>query len=106
MTSSLKYFGQISVFGRSTLALAVMLLLTIGFTAIHIWQEWRGERWPLYRVFGAIVGFWFPRPIGFAVFTVALALLQWTVGIVAYSGYVPFLMEPMPVAIAALGFVL
>jgi len=101
---SLEYFDRISVFGRSTLFLALILVLNIAFTSIHVWQEWKGKKWPLYRVFGAIVGFWFPRPIGFALFTLGLAVLQWALGIVAYSGYLPLLgMVPTSIAVGALG---
>jgi hypothetical protein len=44
---------------------------------------WRGEEVPLWRVFGAVVGLWFPQWVGFFLFTLVLTLLLWLVGIAA-----------------------
>ena len=110
MDSSLQYFCQISIFGPSFVALCLVLAADILFTGVHIWQEWKEEEYPLYRAFGAIVGFWFPRRIGFALFTVGLAIIQWLVGIFAYTGWPVWLLvcdiQPIRASIGALGFVL
>jgi len=107
VNSSLEYFGTISSLGPSALALTSVLAADIAFTGVHIWQEWRGEKFPLYRAFGAIVGLWFPRWAGFLLFTVILAVVQWAIGIVAYASYLPFPgMLPTAVGVCALGAVL
>jgi hypothetical protein len=101
MIPPLQYFDQISLFGPSTLMLGLVLAADLVFTGIHVWQEWKGEKYPLYRAFGAIVGFWFPRGIGFALFTVGLAVFLWAMGITAYTGWLG-----TGFGIGALGFVL
>ena len=107
MNFSLEYFDQVSSFGPSAWALGLVIAADLLFTAAHIWQEWKGEKCPLYRTFGAIVGFWFPRPVGFAVFTVLLAFLLWATGIAAYAARSPIFSElPVRTGIAALGFLL
>jgi len=63
MTSSLDHFDRISSFGPSAALLGLVLAANIAFTAVHVWQEWRGERWPLWRVFGAIVGLRLPNAL-------------------------------------------
>jgi hypothetical protein len=104
MNPSVTHFGEISTFGASEPMLALVLGADLVFTGIHVWQEWRGERFPLYRAFGAVVGFWFPRAIGFASFTLGLAVILWAVGIAAYTGLQGTL--PMPWSVGALGCVL
>lgn len=107
MNTSLQYFGSISTFGASALAFGGMLTADIVFTGVHIWEEWKGENTPLYRVFGAIVGFCIPRWLGFALFTALLALTQWTVGLIAYAGALPILgTVGLSYSVGALGVVL
>src|SRR5262249_41462237 len=107
MTSPLDYFAGISIFGPSAVMLAVVLAAAIAFTGIHVWQEWKGEQWPLWRVFGAVVGLRIPDGLGFFGFTVALALGQWVLGLMAYAGWLPLVgMVGEPLAIGALGAVL
>jgi len=81
--------------------LGLVLAADIAFTGIHVWQEWKGEKFPLYRAFGAIVGYWFPRRNGFALFTVGLAIFLWLIGFTAYTGWLG-----MWLGIGALGFML
>lgn len=107
MNTSLEYFGSISAFGASTLAFAAMVTANIAFTGVHILEEWKGEITPLYRVFGAIVGFCIPRWLGIALFTVLLAITQWTVGLIAYAGGLPILGKvSLAFSVGALGAVL
>jgi hypothetical protein len=107
MTSPLDYFDSISAFGPSAAILGLVLAANIAFTGVHVWQEWKGERWPLWRVFGAIVGLRLPNWIGFLVFTVTLALGQWVLGLMAYAGWLPlFGMVPTSLAIWSLGAIL
>jgi hypothetical protein len=107
MTSPLEYFDKISIFGPSAAMLALVLAADIAFTGIHVWQEWKGERWPLWRVFGAVVGLRIPDTLGFLAFTVTLALGQWALGLMAYAGWLPIVgMVCTPLAIGSLGAVL
>src|SRR5215831_7970040 len=107
MNSPSEYFGRISHFGASKFALVLMLIADIAFTALHVWQEWKGERFPLYRAFGAIVGLWFPRFVGFIFFTGVLAVALWTAGVIAYAGWQPILgMVSTAVGVSALGLIL
>jgi hypothetical protein len=107
MASPLEYFGSISIFGPSVAMLALVLAADIAFTGIHVWQEWKGEPWPLWRVFGAVVGLRIPDALGFVAFTVTLALGQWALGLMAYAGWLPLVgMVCAPLAIGSLGAVL
>ncbi len=107
MTPSLDYFDRISIFGPSAAILGLVLAADIAFTGIHVWQEWKGERWPLWRVFGAIVGLRLPNVIGFLGFTVALALGQWALGLMGYAAWLPLIGSvPTPLAIWSLAAVL
>jgi hypothetical protein len=106
-TPSLDHFDRISIFGPSAAMLGLVLAADIAFTGVHVWQEWRGERWPLWRVFGAVVGLRLPNAVGFLLFTVALALGQWALGLMAYAGWLPLVgMVPTSLAIWSLGAVL
>src|SRR3954468_5266080 len=72
MNELLDHLNQVSVFGRSTLELVVILGLDLAFTLLHTLQEWKGSEVPLWRYFGAIVGLWIPNWLGFPSFTVGL----------------------------------
>jgi hypothetical protein len=54
------HLNQVSIFGRSFVALVIILGLDRMFSAVHAYEEWRGEEAPLWRVFGAVVGLWLP----------------------------------------------
>jgi hypothetical protein len=86
----LDYLTQVSIF-ESMLALVLLLALDWSFTLIHILQEWKGEKVPLWRVFGAIVGLFIPNGSGFVWFTLVLCAVQWLLGLVAIAGWLPVL---------------
>lgn len=105
MATILDHFDHVSIFGRSSVALLVILGLDWAFTAFHSYQEWRGAKAPLWRVFGAVVGVWLPNWLGFLSFTVGLTLLLWCVGLAGIAGWLGgHLTEPM--AVGALGAVI
>jgi len=91
MSAILDHLGQVSIFGRSLFALVVILGLDWLFSAVHAYEEWRGEEVPLWRVFGAVVGLRLPDWLGFLLFTLGLTLLLWCVGLVAIGGWFPFI---------------
>jgi hypothetical protein len=106
MAAALDHLDQVSVFGRSLLALIVMLVLDWTFSAVHTYEEWRGESAPLWRVFGAIVGLRLPNWLGFLGFTLGLTLILWSAGLVAVTGWFPFVGHvSVPVAVGAIGFI-
>jgi hypothetical protein len=86
----LEYFNSVSIFDHSAVALFLILGANWAFTLIHVLQEWKGEKVPLWRVFGAIVGVRLPDRLGFAFFTVLLTAALWTVGLAAIAGWLPF----------------
>jgi hypothetical protein len=103
--SMLSYFSQVSVFD-SLLALLLVLAADWAFTLIHVLQEWKGEKVPLWRVFGAIVGTALPDKLGFVGFTLFLWAAQWLIGLMAIAGWLPIvgsLTGHMGLAIWALG---
>src|ERR1700727_58990 len=89
MNAILDHLAQASVFGRSAVALFLILGLDWAFTAIHDYEEWRGETAPLWRVFGAVVGLRLPNWLGFLLFTVTLTLVLWGVGLAGIGGWPP-----------------
>jgi hypothetical protein len=86
----LDYLDRVSIFDHSALALFVILGVDWAFTLIHVLQEWKGEKAPLWRVFGAVVGVRVPDWLGFASFTLGLTLIQWAVGLAGITGWLPF----------------
>src|SRR5277367_3659392 len=84
------YFGNVSIFGDSVVALILILCVNGVISAIHIWQEWKGSEVPLWRVFGAIVGAHVPDPLRLAFFTVGLLIALWIVGLAGIAGWLPF----------------
>jgi hypothetical protein len=107
MNAVLEHLDQVSVFGRSPVALFFILGLDWAFTAVHDYEEWRGAKAPLWRVFGAVVGVWVPNWIGFLSFTVALTLLLWSVGLAGIVGWLPFIGHLTPaITVGALGAVI
>lgn len=85
----LDYLNRVSIFDHSTVALFLILGASWAFTLIHVLQEWKGEKAPLWRVFGAIVGLWVPNWAGFLGFTVVLPVVQWVLGLAAIAGWLP-----------------
>src|ERR1700761_9052081 len=105
MSAMLDHLDQVSIFGRSMFALIVLLGLDWEFSAVHAYQEWRGESVPLWRVFGAVVGLWLPHWLGFLFFTLGLTLLLWSAGLMAIAGW--FFGELSPAgSVRALGFII
>jgi hypothetical protein len=89
MTQILGHLNQVSVFGPSALAFFLILGLDWAFSALHSYQEWKGEKAPLWRVFGAIVGIWLPNWLGFGLFTLLLTLLLWGTGLAGIAAWLP-----------------
>jgi hypothetical protein len=107
MPAILDHLDQVSVFGRSLIALVVILGLDWVFSAFHSYQEWRAEGVPLWRVFGAVVGLWLPNWLGFMLFTLGLTLILWSAGLMAITGWFPFIGDlSVAVAVGALGFII
>lgn len=107
MTTVLDHLDHVSIFGRSSVALLLLLGLDWAFSALHSYQEWRAAKAPLWRIFGAVVGVWVPNRLGFLSFTVGLTLLLWWVGLAGITGWLPivgYLTEPT--AIGALGAII
>jgi hypothetical protein len=99
----LNHLSEVSVFGRS--ALALFLILGIGFalTVIHTLQEWKGRGSPVWRNFGAVVGVWIPDWLGFLLFVLTLIGGLWLVELVAITGSLPTCTVPTEYAAVALG---
>ena len=87
MNEAVDHFGQVSSFGRSASLLVMILAASFALTALHSWQEWKGEGGPLWRNFGAIVGVKIPDPLGFAVFTAGLTLALWALALIGIAGW-------------------
>jgi hypothetical protein len=83
----LDYFNSVSIFDHSTVALLLILGANWAFTLIHILQEWKSEKAPLWRVFGAVVGVRVPNLLGFVLFTVVLTAFLWLLGLAAIAGW-------------------
>jgi hypothetical protein len=102
----LDYLSRVSIFD-SMLPLVLLVALNWSFTLIHIVQEWKGEKVPLWRVFGAIVGLFISNGWGFLVFTLILCALQWLLGLAAIAGWLPFIGGlDHPYGVGALGAVI
>lgn len=107
MNELLDYLNEVSVFGRSAVALFLILGISFAFSLLHTLQEWRGSGGPLWRNFGAIVGLQIPDKLGFLGFTLGLTVALWTAGLMGYAGYLPIRGSvEMQYAIGALGLLL
>jgi hypothetical protein len=80
------YAESVSSLGRSAAAPLVLLALSWAFSAVHVFEEWKGSDFPLWRAFGAIEGVYVPNSLGFLFFTVALLLVLWIIGLGAIVG--------------------
>lgn len=89
MDALLDHLDHVSIFGRSSAALFLILAFDWAFSAFHSYQEWRGEKAPLWRVFGAVVGVRLPNWVGFFFFTIVLTLLLWCAGLAGITGWLP-----------------
>jgi Protein of unknown function with HXXEE motif len=78
------YAESVSSLGAGSLLL--LLVLSLAFSAIHVFEEWKGSEFPLWRVFGAIEGVYVPNGLGFAIFTVGLLLILWIIGVAGIVG--------------------
>jgi len=87
MDQALDHFNQVSGFGRSAPLLILILAASFAITALHSWQEWKGEGGPLWRNFGAIAGVKIPDPLGFLVFTAGLTLVLWVLALSGIAGW-------------------
>jgi hypothetical protein len=90
MEALLDRLSAVSLLGPSPEALIVVLGLSCAFTALHSFQEWKGQGGPLWRNFGAIVGLYVPSWLGFALFTVGLVLGLWALAFAGIAGWLPF----------------
>lgn len=104
MARVLDHFDSVSIFGRSSVALFLILGLDWAFSAFHSYQEWRGAKAPLWCIFGAVVGVWLPNWLGFFSFTIGLTLILWCVGLAGIAGWLPVVGHlTEPTAVVALG---
>ena len=107
MIPVLDHLDQVSIFGRSSVAFFLILGLDWAFSAVHAYDEWRGEEAPLWRVFGAIVGLWLPNWVGFLFFTLLLTLALWGAGLAGICGCLPIVGQiSRPAAVGALGVII
>jgi hypothetical protein len=107
MTCVLDHLDQFSIFGRSSIAFFLILGLDWAFSAVHAYDEWRGEEAPLWRVFGAIVGLRVPDRAGFLVFTLGLTLALWGAGLFGICGCLPIVGAIwLPATVGALGVII
>ena len=83
------YADSVSSLGRSMATPLLLLALSWAFSAVHVWEEWRGSAFPLWRAFGAIEGVYLPNGLGFLFFTVALLLILWIISAGAIIGLGP-----------------
>jgi hypothetical protein len=67
MDQALDHLSRISGFGRSAPLLILIVAANFAITACHTLQEWKGTGAPLWRYFGATVGFDVPQWLGFPV---------------------------------------
>ena len=80
------YVQSVSFLGHSAAMSLLLLALSWAFSAIHVFEEWKGSDFPLWRAFGAIEGVYVPNSLGFLFFTVALLLILWIIGLGAIVG--------------------
>jgi hypothetical protein len=80
------YAESVSSLGSSAVTPLLLLALSWAFSAVHVFEEWKGSAFPLWRAFGAIEGIYVPNWLGFPFFTVALLFLLWAIGVGAIVG--------------------
>src|SRR5213594_2533745 len=89
MESVRQHLGAITLFGSPApfIALAVLLVVDLGLTFVHVAEEYKGRLW---TYFGAITGVEIPKWVGVVFFTVILTVLLWAVGLAGIAGIIPF----------------
>jgi hypothetical protein len=103
----LDHLNQVSVFGRSSAWLSIIVAINFALSALHVFQEWRGSKVPLWRVFGAVVGVWIPNWLGFLLFTLTLLLLLWGIGLAGITGWIPAVgLLDLSLSVGALGTII
>jgi hypothetical protein len=80
------YADSVSLLGPSVVIPLLILALSWAFSAVHVFEEWKGSAFPLWRAFGAIEGVYVPNWFGFPFFTVALLLILWILSVGAIVG--------------------
>lgn len=70
----------------SAAVLVLILAADFAITLLHSYQEWKGAGAPLWRNFGAIVGFRVPDGFGFFGFSVVLTLTLFIIGFIGITG--------------------
>ena len=80
------YADSVSLLGPSVVIPLLILALSWAFSAVHVFEEWKGSAFPLWRAFGAIEGVYVPNWLGFPFFTVALLLILWILSVGAIVG--------------------
>jgi hypothetical protein len=81
------YADSVSLLGRSEAMPVLILVLSWAFSTVHVFEEWKGSSFPLWRTFGAIEGVHVPNWLGFLFFTVGLLLILFIVGLGAIVGF-------------------
>jgi hypothetical protein len=103
----LAHIDQSSAILSPVPVILLILVVDLAFSTLHIYQEWRGPPAPLWRVFGAVVGVRLPEKLGFILFTPALLVLLWLLGLVGLAGWLPVLgWVSLPGAVCALGAII
>jgi hypothetical protein len=99
----LDHLSEVSVFGRSAVALFLILSTSFALTLFHTPQEWKGRAGPLWRNFGGVVGVWVPDWFGFPLFFLILTVVLWPVTFVAVTGTLLTCAVPSQYTALALG---
>src|SRR5262249_24249201 len=77
----------VSSLGGSAILPLLILALNWAFSAIHVFEGWKGSKFLLWRAFGAIEGLYVPNWLGFPFFTVLLLLILWIAGVTGIVGW-------------------
>jgi hypothetical protein len=86
MTEEIRTYAE-SVSSVSAPWLWLLLALSWAFSAIHVFEEWKGAPFPLWRAFGAIEGVYVPGWLGFPSFTIVLLLILLIAGLSGVVGW-------------------
>jgi len=100
------YLGEVSWLGAPAPVLAVLLILGVDLllTLVHVVQEFKGRFW---NYFGGIAGVRVPDWLGFALFSIGLTLLLWSLAFAALAGGLsPFIDVPDRWSMACLGAII
>jgi hypothetical protein len=81
------YAESVSFLGPSEAMPVLILVLSWAFSAVHVFEEWKGSSFPLWRAFGAIEGVYVPNWLGFLFFTIGLLLILFIVGVGGIVGF-------------------